>query len=266
MAGKLSLSNAWDETRDVLGREGRLLTVVALALIALPGSVQALVTPAAPPGELPEPGVWIIVALVAIVIGIIGQLAVIRLAIGPQTSVGEAIAHGARRMPVYLGAMLLWIAPFLVLAYFLMDSIRGANPNAAAVLGFFLVMLVVLFIAVRLIIASAVASSENQGSVGILKRSWELSSGNWWRLFAFLILFLIAAMCVMIAVGAVIGVIVGLVLGAPEPMSVGALLIALVTQLAVAAVTIVFLVMLARVYLQLAGRGAAEASVPSSGT
>ena len=58
----------------------------------------------------------------------------------------------------------------------------------------------------------------------------------------------------MIAVGAVIGILAGIVLGPAEPMSVSALVIALITQLAVAAVTVVFLVMLTRIYLQLAAR------------
>jgi hypothetical protein len=67
-------------------------------------------------------------------------------------------------------------------------------------------------------------------------------------------LFMIAVLSVMIAVGAIIGILAGIVLGPAEPMSVSALVIALVTQLAVAAVTVVFLVMLTRIYLQLAAR------------
>jgi len=64
----------------------------------------------------------------------------------------------------------------------------------------------------------------------------------------------VAVLCVMVAVGAVIGILAGILLGPAEPMSVSALVIALVTQLAVAAVTVVFLVMLTRIYLQLASR------------
>ena len=105
-----------------------------------------------------------------------------------------------------------------------------------------------------LIVAVAVATAEPLGSIGILQRSWHLTSGSWWRLFLFLLLFLVAVFCVMVAVGAVIGILAGIVLGPPEPMSVSALVIALITQLAVAAVTVVFLVMLTRIYLQLAAR------------
>ena len=266
MGRKLSISRAWDETRDVLRRDGRLIAAVALALIVLPSTIQTLVSPEAPPGELPEPGAWMAVALIAILVGLIGQLAVIRLAIGPQTSVGEAIGHGTRRLPALLGALLIWILPLVALIFALVPGLQSPNPSGAAALAFFLVLLLLVFLAVRLVVAAAVASAEGVGPIGILRRSWALTSGSWWRLFGFLVLFIIAAIVVMIAAGAMIGVIVGIVFGRPEPMSVGALLIALVTQLAIAAVTVVFLVMLARIYLQLSGAEPAEASVPSSGT
>ena len=41
--------------------------------------------------------------------------------------------------------------------------------------------------------------------IGILQRSWQLTAGSWWRLFGFLILFIIAVLCVMIAAGALVG-------------------------------------------------------------
>lgn len=265
MAAKLSLSKAWEETRDVFRRDGRLVTIVALALMVLPGTIQALVTPEAPPGELPEPGAWLIVALLALVVGLVGQISLVRLALGPATSVGEAIAHGARRTPAYLAAMLIWILPFVLALILLMGLVRQPNPNAAAALAFFVVLLIMIFLFVRLMVAVAVAGAEGVGPLAILQRSWSMTAGNWWRLFAFFLLFLIAAFCVMIATGAVIGGLVALVIGRPEPMNLASLIIALVTQLAVTAVTAVFIVMLARIYTQLAGRVEAQASVPSSG-
>jgi len=266
MAAKLSISRAWDETREVLARDGRLMAIVALALIVLPSTIQSLVTPQVPPGDLPEPGSWMIVALVALVVGLVGQLAIIRLAIGPQTTVGDAIGHGARRAPAFLGAMLMWILPLVAIAFALAASARGGEPSPGVVLALLLVIAIIFVLAVRLMIASAVASAEPLGPVGILKRSWALTRGRWWRLFGFLLLFLVAALVVMIAVGAIAGILVGIVAGRPEPMSVGALIIALITQTAIAAVSVVFLVMIARIYLQLSGEEPAEATVPVSGT
>ena len=56
------------------------------------------------------------------------------------------------------------------------------------------------------------------------------------------------------------------IFGSIEPLSVAALLTALVVSLATAAVTAMFVVMVSEIYTELAGRDAATVSVPSSGT
>lgn len=259
---KLTLSRAWDESREVLRHDGRLLATVALALIAFPSTIQSLVTPAAPQGELPPPGPWMIVAAVAIIIGIVGQIAIVRLAIGPHTTVGEAIGHGARRMPAYLAAVLIWVFP-LAIAIVAFISTVGEKPSVSGALLFMLIMVVGIFFVIRLIMMPAVASADRYGPIGILNRSWALTRGNWWRLFAFLVAFVVGALCAIIAVEAVVGSVVTLLFGTPEPMSVGTLIIVLVTQLIIAAISVVYFVMVARIYVQLAG--GAGAGVPSSG-
>lgn len=251
---KLSISRAWDETRETLKRDGRLLSIVAVALLALPSTVQTLAAPQVAPGELPPVGPWLIVLAISVLIGIVGQLAIARLAIGPQTSVGEAIGHGARRMPFYLAAMLLWVIPIVIVLFTVMQQVRQPNPSGALAILLLLLLAVLIFLAVRLIVALAVATAEPVRPVGILQRSWQLTRGNWWRLFGFLALFIIAVLFVMITVGVIIGLLVGIAFGPPEPMSVSALIIALFTQLAIAAVTVVFIVMLARIYVQLTAR------------
>jgi hypothetical protein len=85
-------------------------------------------------------------------------------------------------------------------------------------------------------------------------------------LFGFLVIFFIGAIVLLIAVGAAAGVAAQLLLGSIKPMSPGALLVALVGALANAIITSLFAVMLARIYAQLAGRDAARATVPKSGT
>jgi hypothetical protein len=262
---KLSLSSAWDESRGVLQHDGKLLSIVAVALIALPTTVQALVTPVAPEGELPPAGPWIAVALVALIIAFVGQLAIVRLAVGPETSVGEAIGHGARRAPPYVAALLIWLLPVVIVAALTLSVLKGDKPSGLAIIGFILLMLAIIFVAVRMVLMPAIASSERAGPIAIIQRSWTLTSGNWWRFFAFLLLFLVATLCAIIAVGGVVGGVVVAVLGRPEPMSVGALIVALASQLLVAAISVVYFVMLARIYLQLTGREGAASGVPTTG-
>ena len=63
--------------------------------------------------------------MIALLIALVGQLAVIRLAIGSGLTVGEAIRHGARRAPAYLAATLMWVLPILVVAVLLAGSSGG---------------------------------------------------------------------------------------------------------------------------------------------
>jgi hypothetical protein len=263
---KLSLSRAWDETKGVLSRDGKLIAAVALALLVLPGTLSDLVTPGAPPGEMPEPGAWMIVALVALLIGVVGQLAIVRLATTSGLKVGDSIRHGAIRAPSYVGAAMIWVLPFGLAFAVLMPRITQAPPDGAAALGFLLLLPVAIFIFVRLSTLVAVASQETSGPLTLLRRSWQLSRGNWWRLFAFILICAAALLVLYLSVGAVIGSLVSLFVGRIEPMSLAALLVALATQLVTAIVTVGFLVMLARIYLQLAGPAHSDVSVPSSGT
>ena len=265
---KLSISRAWDETKALLARDGKLFTTVALALFVLPGVISDVVTPPAPAGELPEFGYWTVVTAIAIVIALIGQLAVIRLAIGSGQTVGEAITHGAWRSPAYIAAGLLWLMPFVILISFLLPRVLNQPQDQAlpAATGFLVLMAVMLFIAIRMLMTSPVASAESAGPLDILRRSWRLTRGHWWKLFVFFLLFVIAAIVVLMAVGAVFGSLAELVLGDPEPLSLSALLASLVTQLLSAVVSVIFMAMLARIYVQLAGSVGAEVSVPTSGS
>src|SRR4051812_26348187 len=94
---KLSISRAWDDCRDILARESQLIAPVALALFVVPGIVLGVTSPLAQSGQMSKGVAGIVIAAV-FVISLIGQLSIARLALVPQISVGEAIAHGARRV------------------------------------------------------------------------------------------------------------------------------------------------------------------------
>jgi hypothetical protein len=77
--------------------------------------------------------------------------------------------------------------------------------------------------------------------------------------------FVLGAVISLMAVGSAVGVVVRLLVGTIQPFSAAALVLALVQSLVSAAITTLFAVMLARLYLQLSGRDA-QATVPSTGT
>lgn len=271
----LSISTAWEETREILAREGRLLSTVALALIVLPTAVNSFINPRGI--AVPTTPMWMVgVALVAYLIALAGQLALIRLALGPSITVGGAIAHGARRLPIYVAAVLV-IVFALLLVLIVIGLALGAmgvqvqrqmtpGMSPASLIAALLFIAIFVFLFVRFVMAAPVASAETVGPIAILRRSWRLTAGQWWPLFGFLLVIFIGAGIVAVAIGSAAGTVIGFLIGKIEPMSASALVLALIDALVSAAITVLLAVMLARIYVQLARRADLQVSVPSSGT
>jgi uncharacterized membrane protein len=264
---KLSISRAWDESRLVLARDGKLIGTVALALFVLPGIVLNVVMPRTPTTEMPRPNAWMVVALVPILISLVGQLSVVRLAMGPHVSVGEAIAHGGRRLLSYVGAVLAWTIPFMIVGSVLYAVVGRdpQHPSTGAAVALLALTIVGVFIAVRLIMMSPVASAEAAGPIAVIRRSWDLTKGHWWRLFGFLVIFLVGALILLFAAQSVSTLIARIFFHDISPLSVGGLLVTIVSQLVSGAVSVLLFVMLARIYVQLTERAQAEVHVPNSG-
>jgi hypothetical protein len=271
----LSISRAWEESKAQFAADGRLMAVVAAALIVLPGLIVEVIDPGTTRGSDLTGSLLV---LISSLLALIGQLAIIRLAMTPSVSVGEAISHGARRMPVYLLAaiiltiaLLLALIPFGVVLYAAGVPLGSGSEqefvkSPLAVLLSCVFLALVLFVAMRMLMSSPVASEEAVGPFRILRRSWDLTAGHWWRLFGFLVMFVIGALVAMVAVNlAAIALSVSL-LGPLDPMSVSALVVGLFDSVVNAAITVVLAVMLARIYVQLRGGEPGRASVPSSGT
>ena len=278
----LSISASWEETKAVLARDGRLFASVALALIVLPAAIVG----AFYPGGLSTAifavfesnsfGLSLLVVAVFLVI-LTGQLAITRLAIGPSITVGSAITHSVRRLPSYVAVALIMSATIMVVmvvgAAFIASTVKppvseeqlAKSPAVAVVV---LVMLAVyLFLMTRIVsVAAAVATTEGIGPLRIIRRSWALTSGHFWRLFGFLLVYLIGTGIAEYAIISVIGSVTPMLLGNADPMSATALVIALVAAIANGVVIVVLAVMLARIYVQLARTAEVQPSVPSSGT
>lgn len=268
MAG-LSISRAWEETKAILARDGRLIGSVALALIVLPQTVFGaffLNTT----GERTASAE--LASLVTIIIGLIAQLALNRLAIGPSTTVGGAIVHAVKRTPAMVAAMFLvgfgFAIVFMVVAIplALVDAFGPIRPGAQPPLGLLLFVLVFFLLGFAVFqLLVPVAAAEAGGPIHLLKRSWSLGRRHYLRLLAFLIAVFVGLIVVWMAGQFLAGIFTSVALGRPEPGSLSALLLSLIVGLIQAAFSVVAAVMLARIYVQLAGRGDAQAGVPRSG-
>ena len=263
---KLSLSKAWDETRAASATDGKLYVAIALALLALPATIFGTLAPEVLLGGTPENERLQLVFCVLLLLSAIGRIAISRLALRHGT-VGEAINHGIRRLLPVAGAFLLYIVPFvLLLAPFLPKVMASPqSPPPDALLASTVILLAAFIVGVRLVLVLVpVAAAEDGGPIALLKRSWQLTRGNWWRLTAFLAVFFIASILASRALGYVLGGVLLLVSGPIKAMTLSSLILSAPLALVGAAFTTLFSVMLARIYVQLSGRGLA--SVPSSGT
>jgi hypothetical protein len=270
---RLSLSNAWEDSRRIFKRDGGLLLAVALALLVLPQIVAGLIAPT----TVSDPGfAGRVIAIAAALLGVIGQLAIIRLALGPSTTVGQAIGHGMRRFPAALGAVIILMVVLAAILIPLMVILlaaglvevpaAGQQPSGSFTAVVLLLLVACIAIAARLMLMVPVASAENTGPLAILKRSWALTRGHYWGMLGLEMLLLIAALFLLASSQFVGGILAEVIGGDLTPMSLSALIFAIIVAIAQAAFTLLASVMLARVYLQLAGRGEAQASVPSTGT
>ena len=263
MAGTLSIGTAWIEAAAFVRKERRLLAPVVLGLILLPAVVSTMVQPQTPAGVSPEPGWWMLVALAMVLVMLVGQMAIVLLIDGWRGSVGEAIGKAARRLPILIIAALLVMIP-LVLVFSVAlagiglttgraDQLTPDSLGAGGWLVILLFIIVALFVTVRLLPMVAVVARGTDGPITALKRTFRMTSGEFWRLFGFFLLIAAAFIIVALAVGAVFGSIIVLLLGRPEPWSVSLLLIALAGGLVQTGFMTLYTAMLARIAAQLEG-------------
>ncbi len=272
---RLSITTAWNEALAFVRREGHLIFPIAFLLGALPGAAVQLLGPGQPqPGEVPQPGAWMLLMPVAILLGLIANVAISYLALRPGISIGDALRRGLRRFLAMLGAVLIvgliGGVVILIVSTLAVMLVPGASEGIAsgrppsqetlASLGLVFLLLVppVLFFIARLSLMGPVAAAEDVGPIAILGRSWRLTSGHWWRLLGFILLATIAFGVVALAVQFVLGSAVMLVAGRPEQGSLSFVALVLV-EAALNAVFYMFVAAtFARIYAQLTGEGVAE--------
>ncbi|MGF1549407.1 MAG: hypothetical protein ACFBQW_02570 [Sphingomonadaceae bacterium] len=262
---KLSITAAWNQAMAFLKGNFALLYSVALALIAVPTVIFQYVAPDAAPGETAEPGAWMLLIVPLALVGLLGSLAIIVMILRPGSSVGEALSAAMKRMLPAIGALLLLAlgvgAVALLVALLAVALAAGLGQTAATMIVFPPLFALLAFIFTRLLLINPVAAMEGIGATGILKRSWRLTEGNFWRLFGFLLLFGLASAVIILAAGGVFGILFTLAFGPPAESELTTLLVLLLQGFLQAAINTVYLAVIAFVYRQLAeGR----VSVPAS--
>ena len=255
MATGVSIGTAWSEAAAFVRREKKLLAPLVLALMVVPATVSQLVQPsnpfAGPDGFQP----WMAIAALALVAGLVGQMAVSRLALGWHGSLGEAIVMALKRLATVIAAFILF---FLCLGLLLFPGIvvltLAGGAAGTAQLANFLTLLAVFAAAPKILLAPAIAMDRQLGPWALVKATWQATRGHYWRLLGFFILFLAASLIFAMAASSVVGTIATLALGKPDPMTVSRLTIALAGGLVQGVVATIYAAMIGRIVAQLPGR------------
>jgi hypothetical protein len=265
----LSIGNAWDDAKAAIAANRRLITPVALGLILVPAVVSAMIEPRTAAGTQPEAGPWMLITLVMIIIMLAGQMAIVLLTNGWHGSVGQAIGRAAKRLPTLILAALMVMVPLILILSLVLAVIglaTGADGQFSAAslspTGWLVVLagfIIILAVGVRLLPMIVLIASEDIGPIAAVRRAFQLTSGHFWKLLAFMLLATIAFLIVASAAGAVVGSVVSLLVGRPEPWSVSLLLLALTAGVVQAAFITIYTAMLTRITGQLDG---GQAGVP----
>ncbi len=236
-------------------------------LIALPVALMEAIRPPAAPGQLPEAGAWMIVALVALLASLAGNLALTQLALKAGTSVAEALRHARGRLLPVLGAVLLLIAAgialLMAIAFLTVLFVTGGAPAAdagvpneamqrASLLMLVLIAPILIYCSARLMAMPPVAVAEPGGPFTIISRSWRLTRGHGLKLVGFILLVGILMSVLRMAIESVLGSLFILAAGPAEPGSVSALAIIAVLAAVNTLVAVYLATLVARIYAQLA--------------
>lgn len=217
----LSISAVWDRTTQQLGRQGGKLALLALVTLGvndlLTTALQQVVAGASP--VIRAVGVGVII--LAVLWGLVGQIAITSLALDREVAPGAAIGNAIPRMPAMIGATLLLVLGAAVLALPLIGAfVAGAVDLASEppvmpawfivyMFGFFIVA---LCLAVKLLLIGPMIV-DGAGPVAAIRGSFTRTRGCFWRILAVLILYLIVVGVVALAVESAAGIIFKLVLG-----------------------------------------------------
>lgn len=269
---KLSITTAWNETAAFVKQEAGALFLIVFGLSVLPSLIlQAIaqrflptrvaMTPGGPPPDLgpflAALPIFFVSFVLIILLSLWGHLTVNMLALRRETVIGSAFGHAARRILPLLGAwVLLMIAAIVVIVpvgLLLFSSARSGHFGVAFLV-VVLVWLALLCLFIRLMLTTPVAAAEPVGPIAILRRSWELTAGHFWKLLGFAILIVVVFFVFAVVVGAVGGIVIALVAGPPVPGSTGSFLLQLITGILQTIFVTYFVVMVARIYEQLSGR------------
>jgi len=266
---KLEMNRAWGQAMALIGANKDVVFVVAgvffflpymIFLMAMP-EMAALSDPATADAAFEQLGAfyadaWWAMLLISILqgIGMLGLLAL--LTDHRRPTVGEALRIGASKILSYLAAYILLAIAVGMIAMVLIGGAAATGSVGIGLVGFLLAFALAAYAFVKFSLVAPVLVKEGvTNPVTALARSWRMTKGNSFRLFAFYFLLVIALFVLMMVISIVVGL--ALTLFGPGAQAFGS---ALMGSLMNAIWATVFLAVLAAVHDQLGGASRAQIS------
>jgi hypothetical protein len=184
-----------------------------------------------------------------------------------KEAIGEGFVRVLPVMAVFVIVMFALVLVTIVLAVLLgaagLATLKTGGQPPASIVAVLVILTALIFAIFQLVFP--VAAVETGNPIRLISRSWQLARGHYLRLLGFVMTVFVGLGIVIVAIQLGLGSMIVLLLGKPDPGSLSALVLGLIAGLIQGAFTLVTAVMLARIYVQLARRGEAQPSVPSSG-
>lgn len=235
---KFSYSAVWADAMELLRTHGSLIATIAGVFVFLPALLIAYLLPEPQPKDVAR--IWSEMAayfrfnfhwfLLQSLVGMIGSISILLMIFRRDISVGGAIAAAVALLPFYFLA-----------------SLAG---GLIVTIGFILLVVPGLYLAGRLAPLGAVVVAENRRNpIEVVSRTFALTKAKGWAIIGFLIVVLIAVVIVF----GVLGMLLGLLFLAVAGQDLGALLTLIVGAALDAAMVVLFVLLNAAIYRQLAG-------------
>lgn len=273
------MAEVWDRATEFLSDNLGTVTPIALLLILVPISIQGNLAPLIKGSSATTVLVIRLVTLVLAMVSLVGQLAVMALALDPDRTTSEASTVARARLPRLLLVVIALIGALCVAALPVVVMIAAAGNDPMLLLqsdggglramtlppgmGLGLVAyglvasIVLLWLSARLVLIYPVVVAENLG-FGAIARSFRLTQGLTWPIIGMLLLYAVVSTVTTLAAQTVFGSIFAIVAGSGGP-DLGVVLTAVIVAAVAAAFAVLSAAFTAKLYI--AARRAAEPAV-----
>ncbi len=257
----ISMSSVWDESVAMIRKERHLLVPLALATIGVGSAISGYAQPKIAASE--SVALATFGFIVGTALSLIGNLAVMALALTPGLSVGDALHTAVARLPKFLGiiAVFALAISILMIPLILVLAASGVNekmamselPPAAALCAFASIA-VIFYFGARLITLNAVVVDRNPPIIESIKSSFAITRALTAKIIGVTILYIIVAVVIGGATSSIFGLafnLIGKAIGSPVFAPV---MSALVNGMVSALLSIVSTIFVATLYRRLSAQ------------